>query len=821
MEYVIVLLLKSTLIISCLFILLLFFRHSAAEIRHWLISLTLIGLILFPFLEMNLPRLSLAVPEQLAKNPAAAAVLTVVEQRESQVLSSSVKEVPVAKRLGEAEPVETTALASSAARYRWHPTQSLFVLWLAGLVLLLVRGLLGVRLAYRYAKRSDPFYKMLDPGWLKALQQRVGLKRRVSILLSSEINTPMTWGCFKPVILLPKDAANWRETDLETVLLHEMAHIRRNDFLLHLLGYLCVSIYWCNPLVWKLKKEQTLEREKACDESVLGMGIGRHQYAEQLVGIARMLSKKERFLAGYALPMAKYTQIKHRVMAILDFKEISRWVLRTYRWSASSILMLSVFISAAATPINKPVKTAVKELFAVDLDAESMLPMLPVKVKNDQAIAGKEPKLTKNQKAVMKAVAPLPSLEIIATKEVKSTLQKEKLSVLSVPRSVKEKMAISQQEGYYGVWAQGKSQFRVWTYGSFTALQGHPYFDFTSDDAMVVVEESRKTILGGTKTFRAIITNAPYKGVVVQSFIGGKPNSFTHGFKEGQTLVLFFVDDEWSFLSKGSSSWMKDKMPSVLRRIEDLSSEEWKSKNQTDAAWWSFIQEQQSVKEIRFQPDSILPPERKEYIEALIDTATQRSRDLQIERKWTSVPYVPTEAVPASQSPVEQNFGPRKEIGTTSGFSGSTSQGGMYRFGRMIRNIKRGGVAQDFNFHLGHNLFKYCIFKLQLYRVENGEVVAKLNRNPIPIELENRTEGWMTIDLERHGIGVGGDVLAIIELDLAEARGPKAGAFFSHCLRPYNFLTERPRARSGKQKNNEIGWEFWEGNFAFNMTVRY
>ena len=85
-----------------------------------------------------------------------------------------------------------------------------------------------------------------------------------------------------------------------------------------------------------MKKQQLLEREKACDEAVLRSGIQRQNYAEQLILITRCLKKQPSLLSENALPMAKVSQIKKRVIAILNFEDgnyrFSTW--KQWQWGA-------------------------------------------------------------------------------------------------------------------------------------------------------------------------------------------------------------------------------------------------------------------------------------------------------------------------------------------------------------------------------------------------------------------------------------------------------------------------------------------------------
>lgn len=122
---------------------------------------------------------------------------------------------------------------------------------------------------------------------LKAHQ--FGIKRKVTIWLSQSINTPVTFGFFKPVILLPVAlVSNISTQQAETLILHELAHIRTNDYLLNWFLLTAETIFFFNPFVLSLCKHIRLEREKNCDLQVISFEYSPALYAETLLQAERM-----------------------------------------------------------------------------------------------------------------------------------------------------------------------------------------------------------------------------------------------------------------------------------------------------------------------------------------------------------------------------------------------------------------------------------------------------------------------------------------------------------------------------------------------------
>ncbi|MEO6254089.1 MAG: M56 family metallopeptidase, partial [Ferruginibacter sp.] len=122
---------------------------------------------------------------------------------------------------------------------------------------------------------------------LKAYQ--FGIKRKVKLWLSTSIHTPVTFGFFKPIILLPVSLLNHISTQqAETLILHELTHIRTNDYLLNWFLIVAETIFFFNPFVTGLCKKIRLEREKNCDMRVIAYEYTPALYAETLLQAERM-----------------------------------------------------------------------------------------------------------------------------------------------------------------------------------------------------------------------------------------------------------------------------------------------------------------------------------------------------------------------------------------------------------------------------------------------------------------------------------------------------------------------------------------------------
>jgi len=130
----------------------------------------------------------------------------------------------------------------------------------------------------------------IEMNWqlfVKQLSARLGIKREVKIYLSEMVKTPLTIGFFKPIILIPLASLNHLDTDqMEAVILHELAHIKRFDYLFNLFSALIETALFFNPFTILISRQIKRERENCCDDWVLQYNYNAASYAGALLQIA-------------------------------------------------------------------------------------------------------------------------------------------------------------------------------------------------------------------------------------------------------------------------------------------------------------------------------------------------------------------------------------------------------------------------------------------------------------------------------------------------------------------------------------------------------
>jgi hypothetical protein len=124
----------------------------------------------------------------------------------------------------------------------------------------------------------------------KVACQQLSVRRPVRLLIHSEQTIPVVWGIIRLRLLLPENARTWSAEQLQSVLLHELAHIKRRDAMTQLLAQVACALHWFNPLVWFASWRLHVERERACDDLVLANGVPPSAYAEHLLDVATRLS---------------------------------------------------------------------------------------------------------------------------------------------------------------------------------------------------------------------------------------------------------------------------------------------------------------------------------------------------------------------------------------------------------------------------------------------------------------------------------------------------------------------------------------------------
>lgn len=188
-----------------------------------------------------------------------------------------------------AKPTVETASIIEVGR-EWLSNQLIWLVlcWLIGVLVFAVRfGSNYLLLNYLRHEANQP----ANEHWqqrLVTLKNQMNIEKAVRLLESAIVKAPMTFGHLKPVILMPMGLlANLPPEQVETLLLHELAHIRRHDFLINLLVGVLETLLFYHPAIWWLSARLNELREECCDDLVIAQGTSRVTYAESLLAISQ------------------------------------------------------------------------------------------------------------------------------------------------------------------------------------------------------------------------------------------------------------------------------------------------------------------------------------------------------------------------------------------------------------------------------------------------------------------------------------------------------------------------------------------------------
>ncbi|HYF23660.1 MAG TPA: M56 family metallopeptidase [Caulobacteraceae bacterium] len=192
---------------------------------------------------------------------------------------------------------------------------------------------------------------LTDQPWLSALahaQKRMGFKHGAALLVSEELSSPVSWGFFRPTILLSR-AAVGAPNQAEPIIAHELAHVVRLDWANLLLARVGAALLWFNPLVWMLARQAHQLREEAADDAVLRGEVSAPDYASLLLGVARHESRGALLAANGVAPGRD--SLKRRLVRVLDGGVARDPARPLWRLSASAAAIAFAAPLAAFTPV--------------------------------------------------------------------------------------------------------------------------------------------------------------------------------------------------------------------------------------------------------------------------------------------------------------------------------------------------------------------------------------------------------------------------------------------------------------------------------------
>jgi beta-lactamase regulating signal transducer with metallopeptidase domain len=303
--------LRSSILIACgaLLLAILRVKDSSVRLAGW--TAMLAGSLLIPAMMVILPPLPIRIFR--SQPPVAAhAVNTVAQSAPGSSVAFAESQIPTPPKAPPLDWMTALSFAYSLAA-----------------ALMLLRLLTGLVVSLRLLHKTHP----TDSAEFRE---------------SSCVNSPVTLGLIRPVIVLPLDWQQWESAKLRAVLAHESAHIRRRDPLMQFVSAIHRAMLWFSPLAWLLHSRIVAVAEEASDDAAVIEMSEPAVYAELLLDFMRLPTLRS---SPVGIPMARYGRPDRRIQRILNAKSFSRGLTR---WSIAGLLVIATPLTYSRRP-RRPV----------------------------------------------------------------------------------------------------------------------------------------------------------------------------------------------------------------------------------------------------------------------------------------------------------------------------------------------------------------------------------------------------------------------------------------------------------------------------------
>ncbi|MGZ3458211.1 MAG: M56 family metallopeptidase [Archangium sp.] len=368
--------------------------RRAASVRYLLACGSLALMLVLPALTGWQHYLSLQEAEPLPRAPAP--VMTAAAMPAPlRVTTRRVEPPPAAARAPESAPVLKRSLALLGEHMQW-----LVLAWGLGVAASSVRLLSGWLKLRRLVREAEP----APAEWQQALERlskRLGMTRPVRLLRSAALDVPAAVGWLRPVVLLPVTALiGLPARQLEMVLAHELAHIRRYDFAVNMVQTLVETLFFYHPAVGWMSRIIRVEREHCCDDIAVSTSGNAISYARALTALEalRVLPLEAASPAMSALGGSLTDRVRRLVVAPAA-RCSSRWVAGASVLTLMSGVAVVAPLAALAIP-ERPAVTAEAPAHLAPANAPTVRPVLaqapapvPVPVPTPRVAPAPQPEL--------------------------------------------------------------------------------------------------------------------------------------------------------------------------------------------------------------------------------------------------------------------------------------------------------------------------------------------------------------------------------------------------------------------------------------------
>jgi beta-lactamase regulating signal transducer with metallopeptidase domain len=191
---------------------------------------------------------------------------------------------------------------------------------------------------------------LVDAG--HELQRQFGIKRDVRYVASHRIGVPMTIGWVRPLVILPPGLLNaMTQEEVESIIAHELGHVRRWDYLTNLIQQMAQALLFFHPAVWFIGRSLAVERELACDDWAVKLTGEPRRYAGCLTKVVESL-RGARPLAMATGIIFRKNVLSRRIEMILNRDRNAAVSVSTSAWlSAAAAAVMVIALSTMVVPV--------------------------------------------------------------------------------------------------------------------------------------------------------------------------------------------------------------------------------------------------------------------------------------------------------------------------------------------------------------------------------------------------------------------------------------------------------------------------------------
>lgn len=228
----------------------------------------------------------------------------------------------------------------------------------------LLLGIIGLAQQTKFTQpvASAELLKQLDE-----LRELLDISRKVTLVSSRTVTSPQTWGLWCPVIMLPREALVWDQDKQLSVLIHELGHIARWDWLTTMVVKITCACFWFLVPLWWFARQIYHQAEIACDDYIYKLRDKHVIYARNLMDITENGSTRGEI--NSALSMRGHSPIYLRIMAVLDRQRAHQPVAveAAQYWLICGIFVLFVLASVQLLPLQDQIPARGGERLVIDL----------------------------------------------------------------------------------------------------------------------------------------------------------------------------------------------------------------------------------------------------------------------------------------------------------------------------------------------------------------------------------------------------------------------------------------------------------------------